>query len=87
MHVPYPGRQLVNIIPNSDVLTNKLGLLISLQTYDKVFTSALGKKKHLKSTDFLPQTYKLDEYNEQQAFLKQFQGMPFLTFLILICMI
>ncbi len=63
------------MIPNSDVLTNKLGLLRSLQAFDRVCIAALGIKPPIKSADFLPQTYRLEEPNELQAFTHQFKGI------------
>ncbi len=72
-NISLTGRQLINIIPNSDGMTNKLGLLASLQAYDRI-----SRKAHLRSTDFLPQTYSLDDPIQQQAFLQQFQGISLL---------
>ena len=47
---------MVNHIPNCDVLTNKQGLLLSLQDYNRMNFLVRHNK-----VDFLPETYRLDE--------------------------
>lgn len=66
------GVQIVNHIPNCNLLTNKLGLLNSLQEYDRVCTSL--RKRALK-LNFIPDTFRLDDPKERETFMDQFQGM------------
>jgi len=64
---------MVNRIPNCYVLTNKLGLLLSLQRYEQVLIALrLSRVVKLKMTDFVPDTYRLDDSFEQRAFFEAF---------------
>ncbi|XP_052083344.1 protein polyglycylase TTLL10-like isoform X3 [Mytilus californianus] len=67
------GDQLVNHIPNGQLLTNKLGLLNSLQEYERVTLSTKGRPPRLKFNDFFPETYRLDEKNNKDIFLEVYQ--------------
>lgn len=67
------GDQLVNHIPNCKLLTNKLGLLCSLQEYERVTLSTKGKLPRLRMSDFVPETYKLDERNDRTTFLNTYK--------------
>ncbi|XP_069113097.1 protein polyglycylase TTLL10-like [Argopecten irradians] len=64
------GDQMVNHIPNGNLLTNKLGLLNSLQEYERVTLSTKGRPPRLRFTDFVPETYRLDEAKDKEEFLK-----------------
>ena len=64
---------MVNHIPNCQLLTNKLGLLTSLQEYDRVCVMVKRKSSRL---DFIPETYKLDDKNERESFMENFKGEP-----------
>jgi len=64
---------MVNRIPNCYVLTNKLGLLMSLQRYEQVLiTLRLSRVVKLKMTEFVPDTYRLDDSFDQHAFFDAF---------------
>lgn len=63
------GDQMVNHIPNGQLLTNKLGLLNSLQEYERVTLSTKGRPPRLKFCDFFPETYRLDEKSNKDIFL------------------
>lgn len=63
------GEQLVNHIPNGNLLTNKLGLLNSLQEYERVTMSTKGRPPRLRFTDFVPETYRFDEKHDREAFM------------------
>ena len=91
MVLPTPsGEQLVNHIPNCKLLTNKLGLLCSLQEYERVTLLTKGRTPRMKMTDFIPETYKLDERLDREKFLSEYNGEAsplsfsfFLSFLFL----
>ena len=70
------GEQLVNHIPNCQLLTNKVGLLSSLQEYERLTTSMNPKAKRpkLRLNDFLPETYRLDDPKEREQFFQTFKG-------------
>ncbi|CAL1540043.1 unnamed protein product [Lymnaea stagnalis] len=67
------GEQLVNHIPNCKLLTNKLGLLCSLQEYERVTLLTKGRLPRLKMADFVPETYKLDERIDRDRFLSEYK--------------
>ncbi|KAK3594973.1 hypothetical protein CHS0354_019895 [Potamilus streckersoni] len=67
------GEQLVNHVPNAHLLTNKLGLLNSLQEYERVTISTKGRPPRLKMSEFIPETYKLDEKNDRETFLELYK--------------
>ncbi|KAJ8321098.1 hypothetical protein KUTeg_002685 [Tegillarca granosa] len=67
------GEQLVNHIPNCNLLTNKLGLLNSLQEYERVTLSTKGRPPRLRFSDFVPETYRLDEKNDRELFLNTYK--------------
>ena len=58
----------MNHIPNCQLLTNKMGLLSSLQAYDRVCQSIKGKELKLKLQDFIPETYRIDDPKEREIF-------------------
>eukprot|EP00118_Oscarella_pearsei_P012767 m.96294 g.96294 ORF g.96294 m.96294 type:complete len:675 (+) comp36906_c0_seq2:68-2092(+) len=64
------GEQLVNHIPNINLLTTKIGLLDSLRDYCR---GGAGVAKPLELSDFFPETYKVDFKAEREAFLSVFQ--------------
>ncbi|XP_052284509.1 uncharacterized protein LOC127880994 isoform X1 [Dreissena polymorpha] len=64
------GEQMVNHLPNSHLLTNKLGLLNSLKEYERVTLSTKGRLPRLRMSDFHPETYKLDEKSDRDLFLE-----------------
>lgn len=70
----FTGEQLVNHIPNSHLLTNKLGLLNSLKEYERVTLSTKGRLPRLRMSDFHPETYKLDEKSDRELFLEVYKG-------------
>ena len=65
---------MVNHFPNCQLLTNKMGLLNSLQTYEQKCIERKGKPPALKLSDFFPETYRLDDLKDRQAFLNSFKG-------------
>ncbi|BFZ23284.1 hypothetical protein BsWGS_26323 [Bradybaena similaris] len=67
------GEQLVNHIPNSKLLTNKLGLLCSLQEYERVFLLTKGRLPRMKMCEFVPETFKLDERTDRERFLAEYK--------------
>ncbi|KAL4221444.1 Tubulin tyrosine ligase-like [Mactra antiquata] len=67
------GEQLVNHVPNSHLLTNKLGLLNSLKEYERVTLSTKGRLPRLRMSDFHPETYKLDEKSDRDLFLEVYK--------------
>ncbi|XP_059170579.1 uncharacterized protein LOC131952088 isoform X3 [Physella acuta] len=67
------GEQLVNHIPNCKLLTNKLGLLCSLQEYERVTLLTKGRLPRLKMVDFVPETFKLDERTDRDRFLSEYK--------------
>lgn len=70
------GEQLVNHIPNCGLLTNKLGLLNSLQSFDRVTTAVKKSKQspYIKSyLDFTPETFRIDDMKEREKFFQQFK--------------
>ncbi|KAK3105402.1 hypothetical protein FSP39_024394 [Pinctada imbricata] len=67
------GEQLVNHIPNGNLLTNKLGLLNSLQEYERVTLSTKGRPPRLRFIDFVPETYRLDEKHDRETFLEKYK--------------
>ncbi|XP_060575179.1 protein polyglycylase TTLL10-like isoform X2 [Ruditapes philippinarum] len=67
------GDQLVNHLPNSHLLTNKLGLLNSLKEYERVTLSTKGRLPRLRMSDFHPETYKLDEKSDRELFLEVYK--------------
>ena len=65
---------MVNHLPNSHLLTNKLGLLNSLKEYERVTLSTKGRLPRLKMSEFHPETYKLDEKGDRDLFLEVYKG-------------
>lgn len=75
MYFFYEGDQMVNHIPNGNLLTNKLGLLNSLQEYERVTLSTKGRPPRLRFSDFVPETYRLDEPKDREEFLRIYLGI------------
>ena len=68
------GEQLVNHIPNCDLITNKLGLLLTLREYERVTWAVKNRAPRLPMADFVPETFILDDRREREQFLEQFKG-------------
>jgi hypothetical protein len=62
---------MVNHIPNCNLLTNKMGLLTSLQEFERV---TLSVKKRSSGLDFIPETYRLDNTKDRDAFFSTYKG-------------
>ncbi|BFZ23598.1 hypothetical protein BsWGS_26637 [Bradybaena similaris] len=67
------GEQLVNHIPNCRLLTNKLGLLCSLQDYERITLITKGRLPRMKMADFVPETYKLDDKVDREKFIQEYK--------------
>ncbi|CAG5125033.1 unnamed protein product [Candidula unifasciata] len=67
------GEQLVNHIPNCKLLTNKLGLLCSLQEYERITLLTKGRLPRLRMADFVPETYKLDDKVDREKFIQEYK--------------
>nr|VZI21537.1 unnamed protein product [Spirometra erinaceieuropaei] len=65
------GELMVNHIPNCGLLTNKLGMLMSLRQYEYACrNSSTGvKKKFIPMKDFVPETYCIDDARDRVQFL------------------
>ncbi|ELT95483.1 hypothetical protein CAPTEDRAFT_220981 [Capitella teleta] len=71
-HAFKTGEQLVNRIPNCSLLTNKMGLLTSLQRYDRTTSMVQKKGNRMRYTsyrNFFPETYRIDDPQDRRAFL------------------
>ncbi|XP_018648293.1 tubulin tyrosine ligase-related [Schistosoma mansoni] len=64
------GEQLVNHIPNCGLLTNKLGLLISLRDYERRYQNRFGRLPIMVMDDFFPKTFIVDDLKEREAYFK-----------------
>ncbi|CAF3861252.1 unnamed protein product [Rotaria magnacalcarata] len=63
------GEQMVNHIQGEDYFTTKLQLWQSLQTYEKIsMTMQKRSQQFLSLNQFVPETFKLDEKNDRDAF-------------------
>jgi len=66
------GEQMVNHIQGEDYFTTKLQLYQSLQTYEKIcVTMQKRSTQFLPLNQFVPQTFKLDEKTDRDAFFNQ----------------
>lgn len=65
---------LVNHIPNCELITNKLGLLMSLREYERVCVTIKNKPPKLRLADFHPETYVLDDKGEFDMFCEAYKG-------------
>ncbi len=65
---------MVNHFPNCQLLTNKMGLLDTLQSFDQVSTDRKAKPQKLKLNDFFPETYRLDDLKDRELFFRSFKG-------------
>lgn len=66
------GEQLVNHIPNGNLLTTKIGLLTSLQEFERVNNKMQSStaSKVIEMKDFFPETYKLQSQGERDNFIQ-----------------
>ncbi|CAF3848799.1 unnamed protein product [Rotaria sp. Silwood1] len=63
------GEQMVNHIQGEDYFTTKIQLCQSLQTYEKIsMTMQKRSPQFLPLNQFVPETFKLDEKNDRDAF-------------------
>ncbi|XP_077965646.1 uncharacterized protein LOC120333790 isoform X2 [Styela clava] len=68
------GDQLCYQIPNNKVLTTKIGLLTSLQEYDRVMNKVKkGRPRIMKYQDFFPETYRMDVKEERDMFYELYK--------------
>ena len=65
---------MVNHIPNCQLLTNKLGLLNTLESYARASGHTNQSGAVLKHTQFLPQTFRLGEPKQREYFWNQYKG-------------
>nr|XP_026693357.1 uncharacterized protein LOC100186709 isoform X1 [Ciona intestinalis] len=67
------GEQLCYQIPNNKLLTTKIGLLTTLQEYDRVMNKVKkGKPRIMRYQDFIPETYRLDVKDDREAFFETY---------------
>ena len=73
------GEQLVNHIPNGNLLTTKIGLLTSLQEFDRLNSKVpSSNRRGLQMKDFVPETFKLQNQTEIDNFIHNiYQGIAF----------
>ncbi|KAK3730319.1 hypothetical protein QZH41_015367 [Actinostola sp. cb2023] len=64
------GDQLVNHISNIGLLTTKLGLLCSLEEYERVLDK-VGSRLRIQLSEFVPETLKLTNMTEKQKFVNE----------------
>ena len=70
------GEQMVNHIQGEDYFTTKLQLYQSLQTYEKIsMTMQKRSNQFLPLNEFVPQTFKLDEKSDRDAFFNTHQRL------------
>ena len=65
---------MVNHIPNCYLLTNKMGLLNSLQAYDRVCNGIVGREPKLQLNEFIPETYRIDDPKERELFYNTYKS-------------
>ena len=73
------GEQLVNHIPNGNLLTTKIGLLTSLQKFERVSNTVPSlNRRSIHMKDFVPETFRLQNQAEIQTFIQHiYQGLQF----------
>ncbi|CAI5646846.1 protein polyglycylase TTLL10 isoform X2 [Oreochromis niloticus] len=71
------GKQLMYQIPNNKVLTTKIGLLSSLQQYERVSSRVSHGQalRRLKMEEFIPTTLRMDVREEREAFFARQEGV------------
>ncbi|XP_041859149.1 protein polyglycylase TTLL10 isoform X2 [Melanotaenia boesemani] len=71
------GEQLIYQIPNNKVLTTKVGLLSSLQEYERVSSKVKHGhgRRRLKMEEFLPTTFRMDVREDREAFFTLQNGL------------
>ena len=70
------GEQLVNHFPNGNLLTTKIGLLTSLQEFDRVSNKVPSPgRRGVQMKEFVPETFKLQNSTEIDNFIHNvYQG-------------
>ncbi|TGZ64408.1 hypothetical protein CRM22_006395 [Opisthorchis felineus] len=68
------GLHLVNHIPNCGILTNKLGLLLSLREYERRYQLRYGRAPSVSMHNFFPETYIADDPVERDAFYAAYES-------------
>lgn len=67
------GKQLIYQIPNNSVLTSKIGLLVSLRSYDRYLSGQpMVMSWHMNYRTFFPETFRLDIRDERMQFLEDY---------------
>ncbi|XP_069320738.1 inactive polyglycylase TTLL10 [Eulemur rufifrons] len=66
------GQQLLFQLPNNKLLTTKIGLLCALREYSRVVSKVNTQARTLKMEEFFPETYRLDNRDEREAFFTLF---------------
>ena len=51
-----------------------MGLLTSLQAYERLNAGLKRRETRNRLADFMPETYRLDDTAEREAFMEAFQG-------------
>ncbi|CAL8107214.1 unnamed protein product [Calicophoron daubneyi] len=64
-------KKKVNHIPNNGILTNKLGLLLTLREFERRQQSHLGRPPSMLMSDFFPQTFIIDDMRERETFFRE----------------
>ncbi|TPP63971.1 Protein polyglycylase TTLL10 [Fasciola gigantica] len=67
------GEHLVNTIPNCGIVTNKLGLLLSLRDFERRHVNQYGKPPGITMREFFPTTFIADDLKEREAFCQAFR--------------
>lgn len=67
------GEQLIYQIPNDKVLTTKIGLLQSLQEYDRVMNRIQSNRRVMRYRDFFPESYRLDVREDRDNFFHAYK--------------
>ncbi|XP_060707939.1 protein polyglycylase TTLL10-like [Hemiscyllium ocellatum] len=71
-----PGRQILNQIPNTRILTTKAGLCSSLKEYERIaikYSKDVHSHKSTRLDDFFPQSFRIDQQSDRQAFFDAFR--------------
>ncbi|XP_078415326.1 protein polyglycylase TTLL10-like [Cetorhinus maximus] len=71
----HEGKQMLNQIPNTKVLTTKFGLCSSLKDNERIMNKygRIMFSKFMKLEEFYPETYRMDLRSERYAFYQVFQ--------------
>ncbi len=78
------GEQMVNHIPNGNLLTTKIGLLTSLQEFDRVSNKVPSpNKRAVQMKEFVPETFKLQNQTEIDNFIHHiYQGIVIFEYFV-----